>query len=88
MDDIKINDGTFNLGGETCMSIVEVAYKVAEVYKKHFNKDIVVNLPKDKGLPKFIYSVEKLKKTGFELQKNIEGEILKTLKFCEEINNE
>ncbi|MBU4334740.1 MAG: hypothetical protein KKD07_09900 [Candidatus Omnitrophica bacterium] len=51
------------------MSIVEVAYKVAEVYKKHFNKDIVVNLPKDKGLPKFIYSVEKLKKQVLNCRK-------------------
>lgn len=81
------DDGLFNLGGECSMSILEAAKIVARLYKdtyKHEIKEIRMGENKGKiAIQKVRYSVQKLKKTGFALTGDMEGEVKKTFAICE-----
>lgn len=80
-------DGLFNLGGECSMSILEVAQKIAKIYKKHYQKEIneiKVSEDKEKTLIRNVkYSIKKLKDTGFKLAQDMDNEIIETFKICE-----
>lgn len=82
------SDGLFNLGGNCCLSIVEVAQKVAAVYQKKYGKEPVpVQYPAAGRGPQdrpFHYNVDKLKHTGFRWTGDIEEEVAGTLALCEE----
>ncbi|RMH54461.1 MAG: SDR family oxidoreductase [Candidatus Hydrogenedentota bacterium] len=81
-------DGLFNLGGDNCLSIAEVGEKIAEVYKSVFGKSVKIEINKneddDRISGRFRYSIDKLVSTGFELEENMEEEIMKTLLLCKE----
>ena len=92
LKDEKWGDGLFNVGGECCLSVEEVAQKVVGIYKKKFGqKPITIEYPsrgKDKQGKPFRYNVDKLKKTGFRWINNMEEEIVGTLTLCEEFTKE
>ena len=81
-------DGLFNLGGGCCISIVEVAQRVAAVYSKKYGKEPVPVAPPATGQDfqdrPFHYNIDKLKRTGFRWTGDMEEEIAKTLVLCEE----
>ncbi len=81
-------DGLFNLGGDRCLSITEVAQKVAAVYPKKYGKGpVAIQSPaaeENSREDSFHYNVDKLKQTGFRWTENMEEEIAKTLALCEE----
>lgn len=82
-------DGLYNLGGNCSMSILEVANKIAEIYKTRYTSEIreittkadVEASPSPKSVT---YSIQKLEKTGFCLEDNFYHEIEKTMELCEE----
>lgn len=77
-------DGVFNLGGEACLSILDVARKVNDVYTKRLGgKSVAITVPQEEGqYQPFIYDVSKLKSSGFVFMNNDDEEIEKTLKRC------
>lgn len=81
-------DGLFNLGGNCCLSISEVAQKVAAVYQRKYGKGPVsIEYPAAGQGPQeevFSFNVDKLKHTGFRWAGNMDEEIAKTLALCEE----
>lgn len=81
-------DGLFNLGGNCCLSISEVAQKVAAVYQRKYGKGPVsIEYPAAGQGPKeeaFSFNADKLKHTGFRWTGNMDEEIAKTLALCEE----
>ncbi len=85
-------DGLFNLGGDCCLSISQVADHVAAVYQRKYNKALIsIEYPTKGGQnpqdQPFQYNVDKLKRTGFKWVNNMEEEITKTLVLCEEFQN-
>ena len=80
-------DGIFNLGGERCILIKEVAEEISRVYEKHYNRGpLKIEMPveeKSIWLEAFRFNIEKLKQTGFRLTGNMETEILGTMRLCE-----
>jgi len=81
-------DGLYNLGGDCSMSIFNVALKVAEVYKSIYNKEILEIKTKsdnDYSDCKAVrFSIEKLKRKGFDLKGDMFFEIARTIKVCEQ----
>jgi UDP-glucose 4-epimerase len=85
----KWDDGLFNLGGDCSFSILEVAKKIAAVYKKKYGKPISIQIAaKDNGerYSPVNFNIDKLKKTGFRLTGNMEKEIEQTLSLCEKFS--
>ena len=79
-------DGLFNLGGECSMSIKDVAEQVAAEYVKYSGKAIPVTFGEDDGSSSaepVLFSVDKLKKTGFHLTDNMSEEIIRTFQLSE-----
>ncbi len=84
-------DGIYNLGGECSMRILDVARRIASVYYKRYKKKIditttITESSQSNSQHPFIFSIEKLKSTGFHLKGDMETEILKTLEICEGFN--
>jgi len=85
----KWGDGLFNLGGDCNMSVMEVAEKISEIYKKKYKKsklEIIID-SKDTDLTNtkpIKYSIDKLSKTGFQLENTMDYEINKTMELCEQ----
>ena len=77
-------DGLFNLGGNCCLSILEVAKRVSQVYAKYYQRSLEIKTLHD-HFERFHYCVDKLQSTGFEWKGNSEEEILKTLQLCERL---
>lgn len=82
-------DGLFNLGGDCFMSILEVAQKISDIYKVKYGKELlgIETKPDDGGAKKrgpINYSIEKIAKTGFHLNGNMDLEIERTMELCEE----
>ena len=82
-------DGLYNLGSNCSMSILEVANKIAEIYKTRYKREIrgittkadVETSPSPKPIT---YSIKKIEKTGFYLEDNFYHEVEKTMELCEE----
>ena len=76
----------FNVGGELSLSVYEMAKTIAERNKLLFGYlpeiERSVRTSLDDSLPRLTYKVNKLKKTGFKLTKDIQKEIDETLLFC------
>ncbi|MDB4794888.1 SDR family oxidoreductase [bacterium] len=68
----KIGEGLFNVGGDWSPTVFEVAESVQECYKDLYGIKLPImrenNLRKEVSVP-FTYSIERLKKTGYILQK-------------------
>jgi UDP-glucose 4-epimerase len=80
-----LRDGLFNVGAGQAFSIYEIALLVASRCKAvlGFMPTIERTEPQsqDVAVP-LEYSVAKLESTGFDIQKDFEGEIDATLSFC------
>ena len=88
----KWGDGLYNLGGKYSMSMLDVANKITEVYKKKYNKDIRrIETVQDGGesikYAPVKYSIDKIVKTGFTLRGDITSEIENTMHVCEGFAN-
>jgi len=82
------DDGLFNLGGDCSMSIYEVAQKVSMECLSRHGKEIPVITGEDgeaQDVRPVIYSIEKLKKSGFILAGSMADEIQGTLDLCHQI---
>ena len=70
------------------MSIYEVAETVAAEYLKSYGKEIPIITPEaeePQSAGPVIYSIDKLKQTGFSLVDNMAHEIRETFKICEQL---
>ncbi len=81
------DDGVFNLGGNCTMTILDAASRVAEIYTKNFSAvptpvEVNAAAQDSRGARPFIYSIEKIQATGFNLAGNMDDEILRTIQFC------
>ena len=79
------DNGLFNLGGENPMRIIDMAEFISDRCSKvfGFKPEVVRPKPKqDETSEALSYSIDKLKSTGFSLERNIDQEIDATLRFC------
>jgi UDP-glucose 4-epimerase len=84
----KWGDGLYNLGGDCSISISEVASKIANVYRKKYDKLIPIEIlgkDNDEVHSPVHFNIDKLKNTGFQLSGNMEKEIEQTLSLCEKV---
>ena len=85
LTDSDRGDGLFNLGGDSCLSILEITELLAKRCKVvlGFKPEIIrPESDKNEKSPNLIFDIEKFKKTGFILQGDIEKEIDETLQMC------
>ena len=83
----KWGDGLYNLGGNCSMSILDVAEKISDVYRKKYKKEMleIKTGQDDSGsiTPEPVkYSVEKIAGTGLTLKGNMISEIERTMRVC------
>jgi UDP-glucose 4-epimerase len=82
-------DGLFNLGGECCLSIVEAAQLIAQVYEKFYGGGrIPIQCPptaQSSEFKRFHYQMDKLRSTGFRLQGDQTVEIQGIFKLLKEL---
>jgi UDP-glucose 4-epimerase len=79
--------GIFNLGGEAPYRIIDLAELIALRCEAVLGYRPKIERPypaPDESFPELKYQIDKLKKTGFRLNGNIENEIDVTLKFCDQ----
>ena len=84
----KWMDGLFNLGGDCSMSILQVARRVAAEFLNQYGKDAPVltgDTEDTQSSDPVVYSIDKLRLTGFTLNGKISEEILGTFAVCEEL---
>lgn len=78
----------FNVGGENTLRIIDLAGIISERCEKvlGYRPEIAATPLTDDAPthPDLVFSIDKLKRTGFELQCSIESEIDRTLEFCRE----
>ena len=85
----KWGDGLYNLGGNCSMSILDVAEKISDIYRKKY-KNMIIQINKEQEYSSLIiskpvkYCIDKLINTGFVLTKNMISEIKRTMDVCEE----
>jgi len=80
-------DGIFNLGGEYSSSILAMAERIAKRCETILGYKPPIILPETKEdirAEKLDYRIDKLKRTGFSLIKNIDEEIDATLILCKD----
>jgi len=83
----KWQDGLFNLGGARSMSILQVAELVASELIYYCGKTVPIIVPESDETPStgpVLYSIDKLKGTGFSLAGDVQEEIRGTFKMSEE----
>lgn len=83
----KWQDGLFNLGGARSMSILEVAELVASELFNYCGKKVPISVLESDETPStgpVVYSIDKLKRTGFSLAGDSREEIRGTFRMCEE----
>ena len=82
----KWGDGLYNLGGNCSMSILEVAQRIANVYRLKYKRESMIKTRPEhdsSNIAKPIkYSIEKLLKTKFVLRGEMDLEIEKTIDLC------
>ncbi|MCA9394952.1 MAG: NAD(P)-dependent oxidoreductase [Candidatus Omnitrophica bacterium] len=88
MEEDRLTDGLFNLGGDNCVQIKEIAQRVVRIYADlDPEAEPVLEGPTedlDKVFQPFDYRIDKIKDTGFELQGDMDQTIRTTLQFCRE----
>ena len=81
-------DGLFNLGGECSLSILEVAHRIAGEFSHCYGKDIPVTAAQAEISPPpepVVFSIEKLKQTGFRPNGDMAKEIRGTFAVCQQL---
>lgn len=81
----KCDDGLFNVGGESSLSIWQMTQRIAERCQVVFGYTPEVIRPEpgeDEASEKVIYDIEKLKRSGFTLAGDVDDEIDAMLVFC------
>ncbi|MEN7549785.1 SDR family oxidoreductase [Rapidithrix thailandica] len=88
VDQLDVAVPVFNLGGEKALSVLQMTEWIANRFFALFGKHIPIEIGasqatvvEQKGLA---FSIDKLKRTGFVLQNNIEQEIDDMLLFCKQ----
>jgi UDP-glucose 4-epimerase len=79
-------EGLLNFGGECSMSIIEVARLVAAEYLRHSGKESPITTGQDdpaQTSEPVVFSIEKLKATGFCLTGEMAEEVRQTFRICE-----
>jgi UDP-glucose 4-epimerase len=82
----SLGNGIFNLGGENSLTIFDLALKIQNRCVINFDFTPSIQRPAPVSSEKsrsLLYSVEKLKSTGFDLKGNLDQEIDDTLRFCQ-----
>lgn len=85
LDEEKLGNGIYNLGGEQTISIQDLAVRIQDRCTKKFHFTPSLSRPNPAPGEKdgqLTYSIEKLKATGFHLTGNLDNEIDATLAFC------
>jgi UDP-glucose 4-epimerase len=84
-----LNDnGIFNLGGELTLSILEVTELIASRSKivLGYKPEIIRDTSnKNEKINELNYNIDKIKNTGFKLEKNINKELDDILMFCSKV---
>lgn len=81
----KWGDGLFNFGGECSLSILEVAQRVASEYFNRYSKEVPIRTGEAAEPPAagpLVYSIRRLKQTGFVPGGDMSREIQGTLDLC------
>jgi UDP-glucose 4-epimerase len=85
---ISRTDGLFNLGGDCCLSISNIAEMVVAEYQKMTGISIKIERPEervaDKAAVDLTYCIEKIKSSGFAPMSITHDAIRETLESCEE----
>lgn len=88
LDADQLGDGLFNLGGDNCVKIKDIAQRVVRIYAEiDPEAEVTVEGPtedRNKKFQPFDYRIDKIKQTGFELQGDMDQGIRTTLQFCRE----
>jgi UDP-glucose 4-epimerase len=87
LSELECADGLFNLGGECPLKIIDMAEIVAErcIQTLGFKPEITTQEPLPKETSnELAYVIDKIKSTGFSLEKNLHEEIDATLRFCQD----
>jgi UDP-glucose 4-epimerase len=85
LDSTRVGDGLFNVGGDWSVSVYEMAQLISKRYETLTGKKIEISRREDlmtNTSEHLDYDISKLLSTGFQLEKNREAEIDRTLKFC------
>jgi UDP-glucose 4-epimerase len=80
----KCADGLFNLGGECSLRIIDMVELIAERCNVLFGykPEVIRQTQHQEVTNDLIYSIEKLKVTGFKIRGDIKTEVDDTLIFC------
>lgn len=82
---LPANDcGVYNLGGENVMTVNAVADLVAHSVKGMYGRDVSVYHADAYRSKEFHYAIEKIRATGFFLDKDVENEVNMLLNFIHE----
>ncbi len=83
----KWGDGLYNLGSGNTVSVFDMASKIRDIYHKKYGKmaKLVLGDSCNESVINFLYSVDKLKRTGFNLKEDSLNEISKTMDICEKL---
>ena len=87
----KWGDGLFNFGGDCSLSIIQVARAVAAEYRHCYGKDLPVITGTAEDIQvdgPLVYSVDKLKATGFSLVGNMSEEVRRTFEMCNQLHSQ
>lgn len=85
LPEAELGNGLFNLGGDNPLRIIDLAEIIAERTQEIFGfKPPIIRPSVELGeeMESLIYSIDKLKSTGFRLKGNIYEAIDETLLFC------
>jgi UDP-glucose 4-epimerase len=81
-------DPIFNIGGEKSLTVLEMANHLRVRVENKLNKNISINIgtSKDKSSEKYVYSIDKIRSLGFQInQENFLSELDNLINYC--INN-
>ncbi len=82
-------DGVYNLGGENCMSILQLAERVAANYERVIaDRPLRIEGPTqdlDRVFEPFQYDIHQLRQAGYQLRGSMDLELQETLKFCRKL---
>lgn len=83
----KDDDCVYNLGGEHCLSICDVAEKVSTLFNETYQGNVTCDLSvkeREEDSGGFQYNIDRLKSTGYKPEDNFNKEILSTFKYFED----
>lgn len=85
IEEFRLGDGLYNVGGAWAPTVLQTAERVAECCRLSLGyRPEISRLPPSPGetSPDLDYGIEKLSQTGFELHDHTDEEIVATLRFC------